>query len=59
MLEFSMRLNRSILTVEERCSPEEFRVYRLAAGHILGEMLLEVMNLLYAEHPSLKPPGFD
>ena len=59
MIEFSARLDRSILTVQERCSPEEFKVYRLAVAKVLGEMLLEVMNPLYAEHPGLKPPGLD
>jgi hypothetical protein len=59
MVEFSVRIDRSILTVQENCSPEEFKVYRLAAAKVLGEMLLEVMNPLYAVHPYLKPEGFD
>ena len=49
MLEFSKRLDRSILTVREHCPPEEFKAYRLAVAKVLGEMLLEVMNPLYAE----------
>lgn len=59
MIEFSVRIDRSILTVQENCSPEEFKTYRLAAAKVLGEMLLEVMNPLYAEHPDLKPSGLD
>jgi len=32
---------------------------RLAAAKVMGEMLLEVMNPLYREHPELKPEGLD
>lgn len=59
MIEFSARIDRSILTVQENCSPEEFKTYRLASAKILAEMLLEVMNPLYADHPDLKPAGMD
>jgi hypothetical protein len=55
MIEFSVRLDGSIAEVRDRCSPEEFTAYRLAVGRIMGEMLLETLNPLYAEHPSLKP----
>lgn len=59
MIEISGRLDRSVTTVKERCSSEEFETYRRAVGHIMGEMLLEVLNPLYAEHPSLKPPQLE
>jgi len=59
MVDFSGRLDASILTVQEQCSPEEFQVYRRAVARVLGEMLLEIMNPLYAEHPSLRPPGLE
>jgi hypothetical protein len=59
MLEFSARLDRSIIAVQKTWPPEEFRTYRVAVGKIMGEMLLEVMNPLYAQHPSIKPPGLD
>ena len=59
MIEFSARIDRSILTVQENCSPEECKTYRLASAKILAEMLLEVMNPLYADHPDLKPAGMD
>jgi hypothetical protein len=55
MIEFSGRLDGSIATVRDQCSPEEFAAYRCAVGRIMGEMLLEVLNPLYAEHPLLKP----
>ena len=59
MLEYSGRINESILLVQETCSPQEFKTYRLAAAKVMGEMLLEVMNPLYREHPDLKPKGLD
>jgi hypothetical protein len=59
MIEFGGRLNNSIITVKEACPSQEFKAYRLAVGKIMGEMLLEVMNPLYAEHPSLKPQALE
>jgi len=59
MIEVSGRLDSSIITVKARCSSEEFEAYKRAVGRILGEVLLGVLNPLYAEHPSLKPPQMD
>ncbi len=59
MIEFGERLNDSIIAVQEQCSPEEFNAYRLAVAKIMAEMLLEVMNPLYAQHPSIKPPELE
>jgi hypothetical protein len=59
MLEFGGQLDASIVAVRVNCSDAEFRAYRLAVGKILGEMLLEVMNPLYREHPDIKPIGLD
>ncbi|GAB3787876.1 hypothetical protein [Dyella agri] len=57
MIEYSEKLNDSIVLVMENCPEDEFKRYRLAAAKVLGEMLLEVMNPLYARHPELKPAG--
>ena len=38
MIEFSGRLDGSIATVRDQCSPEEFVAYRRAVGRIMGEM---------------------
>jgi hypothetical protein len=56
MLEFGARLDRSVELVAANCSPEEFAAYRRAVGKVMGEILLAVLNPLYDEHPSLKPP---
>jgi hypothetical protein len=57
MLDISERLNQSVLAVQGAGSAEELAVYRHAVGRIMGEILLEVLNPLYARHPQLKPEG--
>ncbi|MGO4703746.1 hypothetical protein [Dyella sp. 2RAB6] len=57
MLEYGAKLNDSIVLVMENCPEAEFERYRTAAAKVLAEMLLEIMNPLYAEHPDLKPVG--
>jgi hypothetical protein len=59
MLEIGARLDRSVELVSNNCSQEECKVYRRAVGAILGEILLTVLNPLYSEHPSLKPPELE
>jgi hypothetical protein len=58
MLEISRNLDQSLHLVEDS-PPDEQRRYKRAVGRILGEILCEVLNPLYAQHPSLKPPGLD
>ncbi len=59
MLEISSHIDESIALVRANCQEQEFQEYRRAAGRILGEILLEVLNPLYKQHSALKPPGFD
>jgi hypothetical protein len=59
MLDIHNRLDESVARVNETCSPEEDAIYRRAVGRILGRILLEVLNPLYAAHPSLKPEGME
>jgi phytoene/squalene synthetase len=56
MLDVTARLDESVALVQERGSAEELERYRGAVARILGEMLLEVLNPIYEEHPELKPP---
>jgi hypothetical protein len=58
MLEISGQLDESVATVKKTCPPDEFESYRRSVGRILGQVLLDVLNPLYVEHPTLKPPGF-
>lgn len=57
MLQISGEIDESIRMVMETCDVEDFRAYRRAAANVMGEILLEVLNPLYAMHPTLKPPG--
>ena len=59
MLEISAKIDESIAIVQSNCPVEEFRKYRLAAGRVMGEALLEILNPLYEKHSFLKPPGFE
>jgi hypothetical protein len=56
MLDIAERLNVSLLVVMENCSSEEFVAYRTTVGELMGDILLKVLNPIYLEHPSLKPP---
>ena len=44
---------------KEHATQEEFVVIRDAVGVAMGELLLEVLNRLYRDHPDVKPDGFD
>lgn len=56
MIEFGSRIDESVAMVKKQCSNTEFEMYRRAAGMVMGEMLLSIMNPIYKEHPELKPP---
>ena len=56
MLEFGAKLDSSVELVVANGSAVEALRYKRAVGKILGEMLVEIMNPIYAEHPDLKPP---
>ena len=55
MLEVGAKLDASVADVEASCPKSEVSDYRRAVGKMMGAMLLDVMNPLYAAHPSLKP----
>jgi hypothetical protein len=56
MLEYGATLDRSVELVTANGSEQEAVRYKRAVGRIMGEMLVEIMNPIYAEHPDLKPP---
>ena len=51
-------LNESVKYVQETCSEDEFKAYRRAAGHIMGEIYDQGFEPLFKEHPELEPEGF-
>jgi hypothetical protein len=59
MIEYGAKLDDSVRLVMESCSEDEFHTYRRAVGKVMGEMLLEIMNPIYREHPDLLPEGLE
>ena len=57
MLRISAEVDESVRMVMNTCDQDDFKSYRRAAGRVMGEILLEVLNPLYAVHPALKPEG--
>ena len=55
MLKIGKDINDSIILVQTECSPDEFSAYKLAAGKVMGEILLEIMNPIYETHPDIMP----
>lgn len=55
MLEYGKKLDHSVKLVLENCSKQELFDYRRAVGKIMGDILTEIMNPLYANHPDLRP----
>jgi hypothetical protein len=55
MLETAAKLDATIAEVQRLCPEEEFVRYRTAAGRVMGSLLLDIMNPIYAAHPDLKP----
>ena len=58
MSECSAKLGALVKSAQAVCSESEYSQFRLAIKKVMGPMLLEVMNPIYAQHPDLKPPGF-
>ena len=59
MIEFGKKINDSIALVQKSCTDEEFDAYRKVAGRIMGNVLIDIMNPLYGEHPDIKPKELD
>lgn len=56
MISISHQFAESLGVVEDAESAEDYERYRDAVSKVMMEMLIEIMNPLYAEHPDLKPP---
>ena len=56
VLKASEALNQALRLVQEGGSEQEFSSFRASTGKVLGEILFEILNPLYALHPELMPP---
>lgn len=59
LLEASKLMDDATSIAREEATPEEFLIVRDAVGVAMGELLLEVLNRLYNDHPDIKPKGLD
>ena len=56
MLETTEKLDQSVRRMRAQLPAAEFGTYGRAVGTILADIIMEVLDPLYAEHPDLKPP---
>ena len=59
MIETMHKFDASVAEVRSASSEAEFLAYRRIVGKVMGDILLDVMNPIYARYPELKPPGLD
>jgi hypothetical protein len=59
VIEIMGLLDSSVHFVQENCTEEEFKVLRLSIGKVMGKLVIEVMNPLYANNPEVKPPEYE
>lgn len=57
MLAHAAELDESVRLVQEDCSAEEQRAYKLAIGYIFSEMYDRVIDPVLREHPDVAPEG--
>jgi len=58
ILDANASLDQAIALAMDAAPEEEARRIRQVIGRISGELLLNLLNPLYREHPSMKPGGF-
>lgn len=59
MLDVFRRLDESVTTVQEGCHPDEVVLFRKSVGKVIYPILFDLLEPLYSQHPSLKPPNWD
>jgi len=59
LLSMFYSLDSSIAMVKKTCSPQETAAYQKAVGRVAGAIVMDVLEALYREHPSLKPHNWD
>jgi hypothetical protein len=59
MLDLFRRIDESVATVKEQCPPEEAVAYQKAVGRVAGPIVMDVLEPLYKQNPSLKPLNWD
>lgn len=55
MMRINANLDDSVAYVRDNCNAEELGWYRREVGKIMGAVLLDIEEKLWAEHPELRP----
>jgi hypothetical protein len=59
MLDIFRRVDESVAMVKESCGGEEAAAYSKAVGKVAGAVVMDVLEPLYEQNPSLKPSNWD
>jgi len=59
MLDVFRQVDESVDMVKATCSPEESAAYQKAVGRVAGSIVMDVLEPLYSQNPSLKPPNWN
>jgi len=59
MHDIAGQIEASIGIVRGNSSSEQLLAYKRAVGKVIYELYEEVLEPLYKEHPTLRPPGRD
>jgi hypothetical protein len=59
MMRINSNLNDSVAYVRDHCDPEELHWYRREVGEVMGAICLGIEEILWAEHPQLRPEQMD
>lgn len=51
----SLKMNLTLVLIQEECSDEEFRRYRRGTGRAMGYLYTDVILPILKEHPDLEP----
>ena len=55
-IEINRQLNDLLWPIKESCPEEQFKRYRRAVAEAMTSISLDILNPIFAEHPSLMPP---
>jgi hypothetical protein len=51
----SRKMDLTLVLIQQECADEEFRRFRRGTGWAMGYLYMDVIMLIYKEHPDLEP----
>ena len=58
-LDINNQMDKSIVAIENKVSPAEFKAYKNGVGYVMFEVFERIIVPICEEHPSLKPPEIE